>query len=286
MTPVIDAVSNLFTQEVVSTRPAWSRGHMAARFSVDDDTLTGRSVDQQLDAMDLAGIDRAILVVQRMGPPGSPGHWAMDHRPVVDAIAAHPGRFSGQLGIDPTAGRRGIDLLRSLVSDHGFVGAHFYPHWFDMSPDSAHAFPAYEVCAELGIPVQIQVGQALVYSPERPLRSVGRPLALEPIAQAFPELAVVGSHLGHPWTEELIAVATVHPNVYICTDSYAPVHWPEALDRFVGGAGVGKVMFGTMWPTIPFQRAVSEIQAKDLGEAANAALLGGTAAATYRLPAD
>ena len=283
MTSVVDAVSNLFTPPVVASRPDWSALHMASRFSVDTQRLTGVTVREQLREMDAAGIERAILVVQTMGASGTPGFWHMDARAVIEAIENHGDRFSGQVGIDPTSGVEGIRRLRSLVQDHGFVGAHYYPHWFDLSPNASLAYPFYETCTDLGVPIQIQVGQALIYNRHRPMRSLGQPIELEPIALQFPNLRVIGSHLGYPWTDEMIALAHVHPNVFICTDSYAPKHWPERMNAFVAGEGNGKVMFGTMWPTIGYQRAIDEIRAKGLSEGALANLLGGTAISVYQL---
>lgn len=280
---VIDAAANLFTPEVVRTRPAWSAGHMRNRFSVDRSRIDGVTIDHQLEQMDAAGIDHAILVVQQMGAPRTPGHWSMDPAPVIDATRKHPDRFSGQLGIDPTSGSKGVATLRVMIEQHGFVGAHFYPHWFDLPPDAAQVFPFYAACAELGVPIQVQVGQSMVYSKQRPVRSVGLPMTLEPIARAFPELKLIGSHLGYPWVDEMIALTLLYPNIYLCTDSYAPQHWPESLVEYVAGAGAGKVMFGTMWPTIPFERAVGDIVAKALPPAAQEQLMGGTARSVYAL---
>lgn len=286
MTAVVDAVSNLFTPNVVETRPDWSAGHMGRRFSVDEDRLKGVEIDAQIAEMERAGIDHAILVAQVMGAPGIPGSWHMDPMSVVDAVARHPDRFSGQIGIDPTSGLRGIRRLRRMVEDHGFVGAHVYPHWFDESPDAPRMFPFYQACEDLGIPIQIQVGQALVYNRRRPVRSVGRPTTLEPIALHFPDLRVIGSHLGYPWIDEMIAIASLYPGVFICTDSYAPAYWSDRFDEFVAGEGSGKVMFGTMWPTIGYERAVGDIDRKGLAPTARANLLGGTAMAVYGLGDD
>lgn len=283
MSGVVDAVANLFTPEVVQTRPNWSAGHMSRRFSVGQEALKGVDIESQLSEMDRAGVDMAILVVQRMGSPGSPGHWAMSPQPVIEAVAAYPNRFAAQIGIDPTGGSAEVRRLRSAVERDGFVGAHLYPHWFDLSPDDPVIYPFYEACSELGIPIQVQVGQALRYAGNRPIRSVGLPMTLEPVATSFPDLKLIGSHLGYPWVDEMIALSSVYPNVFICTDSHAPKHWPASLNRYVSGDGGDKVMFGTMWPTIPFQRAVEEIGAKDLPPDRLERLLGGTASEVYEL---
>ena len=42
----------------------------------------------------------------------------------------------------------------------------------------------------------MQVGQSLVYDKRRPLRSVGRPILLDDIACDFPELKLIGIHIG------------------------------------------------------------------------------------------
>ena len=41
-----------------------------------------------------------------------------------------------------------------------------------------------------------------------------RPIYLDTIARAFPDLKIVGAHLGNPWFEEAAEVARWHPNVY------------------------------------------------------------------------
>jgi predicted TIM-barrel fold metal-dependent hydrolase len=278
---VIDAVSNLLTPEIAALRPDWSRQHMGGRFGVAQETMAGVPLAQQVERMDQAGVDRAVLLAPIMGPRGWPGHWALDARYVLDAVAAHPDRFRCQVGIDPLSDVRGVRELRSLVRDDGVVGAHFYPHWFDMAPDDPRAYPLYAACEELGIPVQLQVGHALKYTGSRPVYSLGEPWRLEAVACDFPELKILGSHVGWPWTEEMVGVATTYANVYLVTDSYAPRHWGPALDRFAREDTAGKVLFGTMWPSIPWDRALREIAEKELPPAAYAGVVGGNAAAVF-----
>lgn len=284
MTPVIDCVSNLLTPEIAASRPDWSRQHMGSRFGVAGSTIAGVPLEEQIARMDAAGVDRAILLAPVIGPRGWSGSWSLDARTVLDVVAAHPDRFRCQVGIDPLTDVRGVRELRALVRDDGVVGAHFYPHWFDMAPDDRRIYPLYAACEELGIPVSVQVGQALRYLDDRPIYSRGEPWRLEAVACDFPDLKLLGSHVGWPWTEELVALATTSPHVYISADSYAPRHWGAALDRFLHEDAVGKVLFGTMWPSIAWDRALGEIDEKGLSAPARAALLGGTAARVYDWP--
>lgn len=43
---------------------------------------------------------------------------------------------------------------------------------------------------------------------------VGRPIYLDQVALDFPDLTIVGGHIGYPWTEEAVAVATKHAQMF------------------------------------------------------------------------
>jgi hypothetical protein len=86
-----------------------------------------------------------------------------------------------------------------------------------------------------------------------PLRTseTGRPIPyLDDVALDFPDLVVVGGHIGYPWTNEMIALATKYPNVYIDTSAYAAHRYPAELVEYLRGHGRGKVLFGTNYPMI------------------------------------
>jgi predicted TIM-barrel fold metal-dependent hydrolase len=145
------------------------------------------------------------------------------------------------------------------VHEFGFVGAHLYPHWFGQAPDAAIYYPYYARCAELGIPIMMQVGHCLIYRPDCRLATVAKPIMLDRIAIDFPELTIIGIHLGYPWTEEMISVATKHKNVFMCGDAYAPKHWGAAAVHFANTFGQDKFLFGTDWWVIDPERAMNEV---------------------------
>jgi predicted TIM-barrel fold metal-dependent hydrolase len=173
--------------------------------------------------------------------------------------------------------------LEAAVRDLGFVGAHFYPHWFEIPPDHAKVYPFYAKCVELGVPIQMQVGQSMIYSPELPRRSVGQPILLDAVACDFPELKLIGIHVGIPWTDEMIAMAWKHPNVFIGTDAHAPAYWPPQFVRYVDSYGSDKVLFGTDFPVLGFERTIGEIDALGLRPASRQKLLRDNALRVYGL---
>jgi len=281
--PAIDAVMGLVTPEVIRDRPAWSRELFSRMFGAGEDIKAGMSLDAHVAMMDEAGIAHAVLFALKAGPAWDALSDRMDPRHVIAAIERYPDRFSGLVGVDPTDGRASVRELERLVVEYGFVGAHAYPHWFATYPSDPVWYPIYAKCAELGVPIQIQVGNCLIYTPERRLRTVGEPHHIDVIACDFPELKIVAIHTGWPWVTEMVAVAQKHDNVWIGTDAYAPAYWHPDLVRYIGCEGRTKVVFGTDFPVIHPLRARREIARLGLDRDALAGLLYENANALYHV---
>ncbi len=280
----IDCVVNPITPEIMRLRPAWSKTFWQNKIGRDASVGEGLTHDQMLALMDSAGIERALLIATKTGQLGIPGSWHLPYAIVAQAVQKHPDRFSGLAGLDPTEGMAGVRALERAVKDDGFVGAHFYPHWFELAPDHARWYPFYAKCVELDIPVQLQVGQSLVYDLNRPLKSVGRPITLDTVACDFPELKLVGIHVGIPWTVEMIAMSWKHRILYIGCDAHSPRYWPQSFIHYINSYGQDKVIFGTDYPVLDFERTRREIEALGLKEGVLQKLLRDNARQLYRLP--
>ena len=260
----IDTVVNPHTPEIVEMRPDWSGKFHNQKFGREETVLTGYTYEEMLCQMDAAGIEKSFLVANKTGQLGLPGSWHLPYEMVAEAVKQFPDRFYGLAGIDPTEGMAGIRALEKAVQDFGFIGAHLYPHWFELPPNNAKYYPFYAKCIELDIPVQMQVGQSLIYAKEHPCRSVGRPIYLDDIACDLPELKLLGTHVGIPWHDEMIAMSWKHENVFIVTDAHSPKYWPDSVKHFINSYGQNKVIFGTDFPVLRFKRTVDEVNAFEL----------------------
>ena len=214
----IDAVCNLLTPEhMAKSGPGLI---LYETLGSSQEIRQGITTERLLEKMDAAGIERAFLIAAK-----SASKWNVPYEEVAEVAQKYPDRFHALAGVDPWEGMEGVRQLEYAVKELGYIGAHLYPHWFRMPPDHAKYYPFYAKCVELDIPIQMQVGQCLIYRKDMPpLQSVGRPILLDTIACDFPELKLVGIHTGWPWVEEMISVAWKHPNVYIGSDAYGPRH--------------------------------------------------------------
>jgi predicted TIM-barrel fold metal-dependent hydrolase len=260
----IDAVVNIWTPEALAQRPGWGGDFFVGKMRAQSALMQGLTLEQMIERMDSAGIERAFLVAPKSGRVGLPGCYHLPYGIVARAVERYSDRFYGLAGIDPTEGMKGVRALESAVRDDGFIGAHCYPHWFELAPDHARYYPFYAKCAELGVPYQLQVGQSMIYAPEHRTRSVGQPITLDAVACDFPELKLIGIHVGIPWHDEMIAMAWKHPNVFIGCDAHSPAYWPESIRRYINSYGQDKVIFGTDFPVLDFARTRQEIEALGL----------------------
>ena len=280
----IDIVCNLFTPLEVKNNQTGLDETFKSQVRMSDAMRGGVEIEDYIAKMDRCGIERSLLIAVRCGDLAVRGSFELPYARVAEVCAAHPDRFSGLAGVDPFRGMQGLRDLEAAVKQHGFVGAHLYPHWFGLAPDDAKYYPYYAKCCELDIPIMMQVGQNLIYSRERRLPSVGRPICLDKVAIDFPELKLLGIHIGVPWTDEMIAMAWKHENVFIGVDAYAPKHWPAQLVRYLDSYGRDKVLFGTDWPVIDPERAVREIDDLKLRPQTMQKLMRDNALRVFRLP--
>ena len=280
MTGFIDIVVNLFGPDEIANGQTGFDTAFMDQVRMPEALRVGVGPDDYVRLMDEAGIGHSLLVAVRAGDPQWRGSFEIPYEQVARWCDRHPTRFSGLAGADPT---RGMAQLRDLerAVELGFVGVHAYPHWFRLPPDASRWYPIYAKCCELDLPFMLQVGQNLIYQKDVRLPSVARPILLDQVAIDFPELTLIGIHVGTPWVDEMIAMAWKHERVYIGIDAYAPKHLPPTLVRYMDSYGSEKVLFGTDWPVIHPKRAVEEMSAHNLRPEAHRRVMRDNALAVF-----
>lgn len=279
----VDIVVNMYTPQVIEEKRVPTDENFRDQVRVESSHRRGLTIEQYIEKMDRAGIERSLLIAMRCGDRRMSTSVEIPYEYVHEACRKYPHRYSGLAGIDPLRGIAGLKELDKAVHEYGFVGAHLYPHWFGQAPDAAIYYPYYARCAELGIPIMMQVGHCLVYRDDNRLATVARPMTLDRVAIDFPELTIIGIHLGYPWTEEMIAVATKHRNVYMCGDAYAPKHWGQNAVHFANTYGQDKFLFGTDWWVVDPERAMMEIHEFDMRPVSKRKLLRDNAIKVFNL---
>lgn len=185
----------------------------------------------------------------------------------------YPDRFAGLFTIDPSLGMAGVERAAEVVAQPGFVGLQLHTHSWDRAFDHRDLYPFYALADDMDLPVVVQAGT----SGGRMASECGRPVGIDRPALYFGGVRFVLSHTGWPWQDEAMAMALKHPNVYLGTAAYPPHHWSRELNRFIGGAGSGKVLMGTSFPVVGHRQALARLADLQLGDEAVGELVAGAA---------
>jgi len=235
-------------------------------------------VDLTLGLMDAGKVSRGLCAAW-CGPQG----WLIDHDEVAANVAAHPDRLVGIASANLYRPMEAVRELRRCVKELGFKGLRIVPWLWNLPPNDRRYYPLYAECCELGVPFCTQVGHTGPLCPSEP----GRPIPyLDEVLLEFPELTVVGGHIGYPWLDEVISLARKYPNFYVDTSAYTAKRYPTALVEYVQGRGRSKVMFGTNYPMIAPDQALAELAALGLDDETTRLFLGENAVTVFGLEGD
>ena len=229
------------------------------------DGTAGVGVDEMLALMDELGVATGVLT------PGLGSGVEVSLR-IADE---HPGRFLvAGVAHDPTTPTKNARRIREYAQHPRFAMVRVSPLVSQVAIDAALHYPVYAACEEAQLPVAINVG-----IPGPRVRShVQHPELLEAVLIDFPDLVVIGAHMGHPYEELLMNYMRKWPNLYLSCTAYAPKYMDDALVRFMNTSTYrGRVLWGSDEPWFPMRRSLSEARALPLDDDAMEQFLGGVA---------
>ena len=227
------------------------------------------NIDGALAELDRTGCDAAVLACVKMWSYRSHHRLIMDmpEEVVAEAVQKGGGRFIGGAGYNPFRIDDSLRRIETFVRDHGFQYVYFHPMTFGLAPNDRRCYPLYAKCAELGIPVGLQVGHSAEPLPS----NVGHPMLVDDVAIDFPDLKINLSHTGWPWTGEFISMLWRHPNVYGDISAYFPTSLDPELVRAMDRQIRHKVMIGSNG--LDLKRCVEELNELPLRDASKERIL-------------
>jgi len=230
-------------------------------------------LDALVAVMDATGVDVGIMT----------GGLSAGTEDFLQLADKHPGRLLVAAMVDsPTTPTENVRRLRALSHNERFSLIRVSPLVAQYPLNDRLYYPVYAACEELGLPVAINVG-----IPGPRVRSACQdPVLLEDVLIDFPDLVVIGAHMGHPYEALLIQYMMKWPNLYLSTTAYLAKYMDPELVRFMNTSrGLGRVLFGSDHPFLSLPRALDAARALPLSDQAMAAFLGGTARRLLRLEA-
>ncbi|MCE4057532.1 amidohydrolase family protein [Pseudomonas sp. Au-Pse12] len=233
------------------------------------------SIEHTVELMDQAGVEKLMLSAW-CRPEG----WVFSNDEIAAYTRAFPERFVGVATVDLSRPMAAVAELERAVKELGCKALRIVPWLWKLPPNHRLYYPLYVKCIELGIPFCTQVGHTGPLMPSE----TGRPVPyLDEVALDFPELVIVGGHIGHPWTDEMIGLAWKHDNIHIDTSAYLPAYYPPQLLHFMRTYGQDKVLFGSNFPQLSLKKCLEQVHALELPSAIADKFLQGNARRVFGL---
>lgn len=245
------------------------------RWTGRDGELLLPTVEETIGAMDEAGVRLALLSAWH-GPEGP----LVSNAEVASQIDEAPDRFRGLASVDLHRPMDAVRTIREWVDGDRFVGVRVAPWLWGLPPNDRRYYPIYAACVDAGVPFCTQIGHT------GPLLSseTGRLIPyLEDVLLDFPELVVVGGHVGLPWLDELVSMTIKFPNFHVDTSAYALHRLPPSFVDYLRGVGRGRVMFGTNWPMLSPAQCLTGLDSMGMTPDEREAFLAGTARKVFSL---
>jgi len=146
-------------------------------------------------AVELENFTRAIIFSPQYGD--SIGVQGSDET-TADAVRRYPDKFTGFAYVDP---RRPdyMDRLRHSIGELNLKGVKFGPIYNNVGMDDERMKPVYAYCQANDIPLTLHMGTTFTHNSQI---DFGRPLHVDAVARAYPDLKIIMAHMGHPWTAD------------------------------------------------------------------------------------
>ncbi|MBI2164894.1 MAG: amidohydrolase [Chloroflexi bacterium] len=195
-----------------------------------------------------AGIDKAVIVNMV-----SYNQWgrAMPNDYLAIYAQKYPDLFIPFAGVDPHMGSPALREIDRAVKELGCRGLKFHPAYQAFHPDDRELmWPIYARCVELDIAILVHTGTTRM---TRCDITGCRPLALDVVATEFPDLRIIMTHFGWPWTEEALAVCWRNENVYMDLSGWLPRYvyaTQPIVFQYMNTVLQDKMVFGSDYPAI------------------------------------
>jgi predicted TIM-barrel fold metal-dependent hydrolase len=210
-------------------------------------------INEVLKLMDESRLEKIVVIALNYETNEKYGGFKIPNELISDMVKAHPDRFYGVAAVDPNKGVLAVRELEVALRDLGLKGLKVLPNRAEMYPNDKRLYPFYEKCLEYDVPVWVHIG----YHPQ-PLTpsKYSDPMTLDDVAIDFPDLTIIGNHIGFPYTEVMIANCLKHQNVYVDTAAWSPKGLPDIFIKYMNGPLRYKVLYGTDWCLLSWEKTI------------------------------
>lgn len=249
---VIDAHTHTWSRDIISERDKESRRIAAERLGVE--LVLDSPITTLRKAVTASDVDRAVVL------PVDSGFDQEMPLSLTEKTDWHANEVRDDenivtfVGLDPRRGEIGLKELERAVKKKGCRGWKMYPP-NGFYPDEKEFDPYYKLCVDLDIPIIIHQG----FTPRHKHVKYARPVYVDRVAADFPDLKIVLAHVGYPWQDETLMIASKNPNVSVDVSGWQVFAStvPAKVFQMIGDAKIlrvfpNRMLFGSDFPLFEY----------------------------------
>lgn len=220
-----------------------------------------RTVDQTIDAMDRAGVDKMVAshLESFCYDPES------GNRRLKDDIARYPDRFIPFFNVHPRYVKQASDEIMCYAGDLGWRGLKLHPEYQKYKANCIEVKRVIEQAAKYNCVVLYHSGDDFV-------GSLCSPLMIADVAKDFPETPFIMGHMGvSDWPGAIEAASECENIILDATTCIANYGMVEYAVKFIGKE---RIIWGSDFPFYPLELGLSKIIDSELDEESKQFILG------------
>ncbi len=259
---------NEYREEYVARDPLFARIYAKPNAKI-------ASCEDLIAIMDEEGIDRSVILN---------ANWSSlelcqetnDH--ILESISRYPDRLVGFCSLPPKAEEAAIAELERCIRG-GIRGiGELRPDFQGLvRGDEAVMDPIFEVALRHRLMLLVHASEPVGH--EYAGKQKITPDVLEKLINRFPDMTIICAHWGGglPFYALMPEVAEALKNVFFDSSASPYLYRPEIFRHVAEIVGVEKILFGSDYPLISPSRIIKQLRSLDMGEEAEALILGGNA---------
>ena len=229
-------------------------------------------IDTLLELMEAQGTDYAVVNSAAM----SPGQVEAVNHFLLDTVRAYPDKLAPVGSVHPECTGAQMEHAFRFLTDNGFHAVKIHSDMLRIAMDDRVMDRVYSGCREAGLPVLLHTGDYRF--------DFSNPSQLVNVLERFPDLQVIGSHMGG-WSVYAEAAERLpkYPNIVVdCSSSFCDLTAEETMAIF-RAFGMKRMMFGTDFPIVVPHFDIDYFLALPLTEEEQADILWRNAVEAYKL---
>ncbi len=258
---IIDMHTHAFSEKIAARAMA-SLSATAGKAPCTDGTLKGT-----LECMDKAGVHKAAVlsIATKPSQESVVNAWAESVRSerVLPFGSVHPDSENA------------VPMLERIKSS-GLYGIKLHPDYQGFYVDDRKAYPIYERCSELSLPIIFHAG----FDPLCPDTIHGSPQAYRRIHHDFPHLKMIAAHMGgmYRWEQVERYLAGLDGEIYFDLAFTAGEIGENILHRIINKHGTERLLMASDCPWDDPANEIAMIEGLDIPDSAKENILGKNAA--------